>query len=165
MCDEWHEGLPLAYGPDAPIYWYGLSPEERTTRFELNEDTAILDGEHYFIRGRIEIPIREFDDPFVWVAWSSLSRDDFAKLSEVWLSPDRERLPPMFGWLSSELEGYPSTVNLKVNVHQRAPGARPVIEVEPTDHPLAVEQRAGMSWERVQELAELILHGTGGGAV
>jgi hypothetical protein len=35
---------------------------------------------------------------------------------------------------------------------------RPFIELEPTDHPLAIEQRTGISWERVREIAELVLH-------
>jgi hypothetical protein len=30
---------------------------------------------------------------------------------------------------------------LKTNVHTRARGLRPTVELEPTDHPLAVEQR------------------------
>jgi hypothetical protein len=57
------------------------------------------------------------------------------------------------------LPGYPDTVNLKTMVHSREVGRRPFIELEPTDHPLAVEQRQGITWARVQEIAELVLHG------
>ena len=39
-------------------------------------------------------------------------------------------------------------------VHLRADGIRPYIELEPTDHPLAVEFREGITMERVQEIAE-----------
>ena len=46
-------------------------------------------------------------------------------------------------WL--RLPCYPDTVNLKTNVHTRAVGERPFIDVEPTDHPLAVEQRNGIT--------------------
>ncbi len=44
-------------------------------------------------------------------------------------------------------------------VHTRPVGARPLIELEPTDHPLAVEQRDGISWDRIQQIAELARHG------
>src|SRR5579862_5479566 len=44
---------------------------------------------------------------------------------------------------------------------RREVGRRPRIELEPTDHPLAVEQRNGITWERVQQIAGLVLHGTG----
>lgn len=39
-------------------------------------------------------------------------------------------------------------------IHPRADGIRPYIELEPTDHPLAVEFREGITMERVQEIAE-----------
>jgi hypothetical protein len=42
-------------------------------------------------------------------------------------------------------------------VHLRGGGIRPFIELEPTDHPLAIEQREGISLERVKELAALLL--------
>jgi hypothetical protein len=35
---------------------------------------------------------------------------------------------------------------------------RPLVELEPTDHPLAVEQRTGITLGRVQEIAETLLH-------
>ena len=44
-------------------------------------------------------------------------------------------------------------------MHTRPVGVRPYIELEATDHPLAVEQREGITWERVQEIAEIVLHG------
>jgi hypothetical protein len=48
-------------------------------------------------------------------------------------------------------------------VHTREVGQRPRIELEPTDHPLAVEQRQGITRERVQEIAEIVLHAKGSG--
>lgn len=52
-------------------------------------------------------------------------------------------------WLSQ-------TLNLKTLVHTRAIGLVLAIELEPTDHPLAVEQRTGITWERIREIAELL---------
>ncbi|WP_308294565.1 hypothetical protein [Streptomyces sp. RKAG290] len=37
-------------------------------------------------------------------------------------------------------------------------GRRPLIELEPTDHPLAVEQRNGITLDRVREIAEAVQH-------
>jgi len=45
-------------------------------------------------------------------------------------------------------------------VHTQPVGVRPVVELEPTDHPLAVEQRTGITVARVQEFAEQLLHQT-----
>jgi hypothetical protein len=78
---------------------------------------------------------------------------------QLWETPGRETEPPYFGWLSTLLPGYPDTVQLKTNVHTRAVGRRPFIELEATDHPLAVEQREGITWDRVVEISEIVLHG------
>jgi hypothetical protein len=162
QCGEWHEGLPLAYGPEAPVYWYGLTADERASRFVLESDYAVLDGQHFFVRGALRIPIHGHDKPFTWVAWVSLSPENYARFVGHPAASSAPVGAPMFGWLSSELEGYPSTVNLKANVHQLPQGQRPIIELEPTDHPLAVEQREGITWQRVQEIAQVVLHATAG---
>lgn len=39
-------------------------------------------------------------------------------------------------------------------------GTRPHIVLEPTEHPLAVEQQTGITIERVQQIAGLVLHPT-----
>jgi hypothetical protein len=48
---------------------------------------------------------------------------------------------------------------LKTLLHSRPPGQRPFVQLEPTHHPLSVEQRSGITTERLFELASLILHG------
>ncbi|MFI6008037.1 DUF2199 domain-containing protein [Streptomyces sp. NPDC051243] len=99
------------------------------------------------------------DEVFSWAAWVSLSRNDFARVMDFWDAPGRETEKPYFGWLSTDLFlCSPSTINLKTHVHTRPIGQRPFIELEPTDRPLAVEQRTGVTMERVREIAEAVLH-------
>lgn len=50
------------------------------------------------------------------------------------------------------------TLHLKTMVHLRDHGIRPVIELESTDHPLAVEQRCGITLDRVTEIVHLVDH-------
>jgi hypothetical protein len=77
----------------------------------------------------------------------------------VWNTEGREAERPYFGWLSTELALYSEgTTNLKTNAHTRPVGKRPLIELEPTDHPLAVEQRTGITQDRVREIAMAVLH-------
>ncbi len=77
----------------------------------------------------------------------------------MWDEEGRENEPPYFGWLSVELPYPVSTLNLKTLVHTRPVGFRPLVEVEPTDHPLATEQRNGITLARVQEIAGEMMHG------
>jgi hypothetical protein len=162
-CGEWHDGLPLAYGPPAPVHWFLIPEEERERRTLLSSDLCLIDEQHGYIVGNVEIPIIGSEEHFCWDAWVSLSLPNFKRTFELWEQPGRESEPPYFGWLSSRLPGYPETVGLKTMVHTREMGRRPRIELEPTDHPLAVEQRQGITWERVQQIAAFVLHGGGSG--
>jgi len=65
---------------------------------------------------------------------------------------------PFFGWLNTALPFYGDTLNLKTMVHLRDDGLRPLVIVEPTDHPLAVAQREGISTETVEEMVSALLH-------
>lgn len=70
----------------------------------------------------------------------------------------RESEPAYCGWLSTELPFFSDTLSLKAALHTRPIGQRPFIELEPTDHPLAVEQHTGITMERARHLAELLEH-------
>lgn len=157
-CGERHDELPLGYRTQAPAYWSDdLDGDEES---ELNSDLCVIRADQFFIQGNIEIPVVDTGETFAWGVWVSLSRDNFARTNELWDRDGREAEPPYFGWLSTELPIYdPSTLQLRTNVHTSPVGQKPVIELEPTDHPLAVEQRTGITRARVQEIAERLLHG------
>lgn len=113
-----------------------------------------------FIRGNIELPIVDRQrGKFVWTVWCSLSRENFEATVVAWEQPGREKAAPMFGWLSSELAVYPSTLNLPTMIHTRPVGERPRVELQPCDHLLAAEQLNGITMRRVEEIAAAVLHG------
>jgi len=157
-CRKTHDGVPLAWGADAPVYYYGIPEAERRPRCDLTPDTCVIDSQHFYVRGLLEIPVIDGPGPFAWIVWCSLSKENFERALAIWAEPGRETEPPYFGWLSTVLPGYPNTLNLKTHVHTRKVGQAPFIEVEPTDHPLALEQRNGIPMSRVQEIAERLLH-------
>lgn len=149
----------MHYRAEAPESWFLIPEDERDRRCLLSSDQCVVDDEHYFIIGNLELPVVGIDEPFSWDVWVSLSRRNFERASDLWEQPGREAEPPYFGWLCTSLPGYPSTLLLKTHVHTRDVGRKPRIELERTDHPLAVEQREGITLSRVQEIAEFILHG------
>lgn len=154
-CGDYHEELPMSYGSEMPDYCLDIAEEEWDERVELSDDLCIIDKEYFFIRGLIEIPVEDGDEPFVWDVWVSLSEFNFKISKENWETHDREmKLQPMFGWLSTSIPCYQETINLKTKVHTRKVGKRPFIELEPTDHPLALEQRKGIAISRIQQIAE-----------
>jgi hypothetical protein len=159
-CGERHDSAPLAYGVAAPDYWDQSLADRKSS--VLDQELCVINNEDFFIRGRIVIPVIDAPDggEFEWGAWVSLSRENFHRAVSLWTSPSRSDEPPYFGWLSTGLPLYqPTTLQLKAHVHTQSAGTRPLIELEPTDHPLAVEQRTGITLERVQAIAETLLHG------
>lgn len=74
-----------------------------------------------------------------------------------WNSEERPHADPLFGWLSTSLSLYGETVNVKSRVHLRSVGTRPFEALEPTNHPLAIEQRDEITLARVREIAESML--------
>ncbi|WP_236241721.1 DUF2199 domain-containing protein [Streptomyces sp. CC228A] len=148
----------MNYSATAPYVWdpnFADAPD-----CLLSADQCVIQAQHYFVKGLIEIPVIGSDEVFSWGVWVSLSRENFSRAADLWDTPGRESEKPYFGWLTTELTIYsPTTINLKTNLHTRPVGERPLIELEPTDHPLAVEQRVGITMDRVREIAESLLHG------
>ncbi len=154
-CDEVHVGTP-SFSYDAPIYWESVPEAERGTISHLTTDTCVIEGQHYFVCACLEIPIHGYAEPFVWGVWSSLSAESFGRLAALREAPvDGESF---FGWFCNQLPFYPDTLNLKVRVHPRSDGLRPFLELEPTDHPLAVDYREGVTIDRARQIMEAALH-------
>lgn len=156
-CGETHTGMP-SFGADRPLSYYAIPEAERQKRCACGTDDCVIDGQWFFIRGCIEIPVADQDEPFVWGVWVSLSEASFRKWAACFADDTRSHIGPFFGWLDASLKPYPDTMNLKTKVHLRNGGIRPYIELEPTSHPLAVEQREGITRQRVAELYSVMMH-------
>jgi len=147
-----------SFGTDAPLSYYDIPEEERANRCDLGTDGCVIDEEWFFVRGCIEIPVHGRDEPLSWGAWVSLSRTSFAEWMSCFPLKERAHIGPFFGWLNAWLKPYPNTVSLKTKVHLRDNGIRPYIELEPTDHPLSVEQRTGITEQRVADIYSQMMH-------
>jgi len=156
-CGQVHEGLAdLVFA--APDYYYAVPEDQRERRCVLTSDLCSIDGEDFFIRGCLEIPITGSDSRFSWGVWCSVSGTNFEKYREVFDQERQSHVGPFFGWFSVRLPGYPDTLNLKVMAHLRDHGMRPWFELEESEHPLSLEYRRGISAERLQQIYEANLH-------
>jgi hypothetical protein len=155
-CDKWHEGIPdVAY--DRPLIANEIPDEEKTTRLFLTTDLCVVDSKSFFIRCLLAVPIKGTGENFGWAIWSSLSEKNFLRYRKHY-DDDMSDWEPMFGYLSNRLPEYPDTLSLKLSVQTRAQGDRPTVIMEPTDHPLAVDQREGMSLELALKIVDPFLH-------
>ena len=149
----------MCFGAEFPDYYFRIPPEEVTIRVELTESLCVIDETHFFIRGRIEIPVIDSQESFCWNVWTSVSEDNFIRLNERWNDEQRVEEPAYFGWLQTELPGYINTLNIKTMAHTQIVGIIPQIEVVEEGHALTKEQQKGITWQRVTELVEIAMHG------
>jgi hypothetical protein len=153
-CGKEHEGLP-DLGFDAPDPYLSVPEAERDDRTTFTPDRCTVrdeDGTHYFVRGVIFIPVRDADQPFGIGAWVSQSQTNYDRYER------NEAMAPTFGWLVNRIPHYgESTGLLKCRVHFQQGGQRPSIELEPTAHPLARDQREGITLARAWEIVHLYM--------
>lgn len=97
-CGKYHNELPMSYVSPVPDYCYDLPSEEQESRIEMNEDLCIIDDEYFFIRGCIEIPVNDGEEPFIWDVWVSLSEGNFDKTIDFWMKKEEKKnLNPCLG--------------------------------------------------------------------
>jgi len=158
VCGERHEVLPLSYSVKAPNAVTAVPLEDLEKRVVITRDQCVIDGRDFYLRGRIPVPIIGLDEPFIWGVWAEISPKNFLRSNEVWHIEGREREPAFPGWLNNELFLFGNTINLEVSVQTQKVGWRPHFTVVDQNHPLAIDQRNGMTLKRVEEIAEIILH-------
>jgi hypothetical protein len=158
-CGQTHEGMP-AFDAAAPLTYYSIPPDERERRCRLESDECVIDDAWFFVRGCLEITVIGETEPFSWGVFVSLSADSYRRWKACFHDEQRSHVGPFFGWLDAALKPYPDSTNLKTRAHLRDGFIRPLIELEPTAHPLAVEQREGITAERVARIYATVMHGT-----
>jgi hypothetical protein len=153
ICSKEHDGVP-DLGADRPDPFWMIPEDERSRRISLTSDTCQIDGSQFYVRGLIRLPVRDTGESFGIGVWVSHREENFRAYVQ---HPDSSTLGPFFGWLATRIHFYSQdTLGLKTMAHYQGGRLRPLIEVEPTDHPLAVDQREGITLDRVCEIIHQI---------
>lgn len=149
-CGEDHEGLPDV-GMEYPDPYLAIPVDEREERTEHTEDTCIVhadEGTHYFVRAVIMLPLHDRDEPFGIGVWVSQSEKNFQRYV------DDEEMEPTVGYIANKIGAYEDSTFLLVGrLHFRnGEKLRPLVELQPTEHRLSIEQRNGISMDRAWEI-------------
>lgn len=160
ICSKFHAGQPTSHASDSPDTYAGITQAEREHRAILGTDQCVIDQEQYFLRGIIEIPIIGIDETFIWGAWARVWEKDYEEMSDSWETPGREKtIGPYKGRLNNNIPTYdPETFNLKCTIRIQPVGSRPLFLVDEPEHPLAIDQRQGISMDRVRRIASIVHH-------
>lgn len=134
-----------------PSLFLEIPEEEIDLRTKCNEDLCVIDDEKFFIRGVLKLPIRETDNHFAWGVWIQVAQVDFERYLDLWDTENVTDETSMTGHLANEIETYVGSEGLEVHVHLQAEKQRPLFVVDSEQHPLGVDQRIGITSERVTQ--------------
>ena len=144
--------MPLDFFCPVPDPWLSVPEHKRATAgYKIDEDLCMIADESFFVRGCVEIPVIGQEEVFVWGVWVSLAEQNFKRVLDLW-NANVDQEPAMFGWLCNNIKIYQETFGLKTNILLRNNGLRPLITLEPTDHPFALDQRNGITLERLEQI-------------
>jgi len=158
VCHKWHDVLPTSYSLKVPLALKSIPETDLPSRVMFSPDECIIDRQNYYLRGRIPVPVIGEPWPFIFGVWAKVPEEDFTRNNQMWKVEGREAEPPYRGWLDTPIPFYPDTLNLAVLVRTQKVGMRPHFELVDTAHPLSVEQRNGISMDRVRQMAEEFFH-------
>jgi hypothetical protein len=159
VCGETHAGetRDIRMGLPQPIFL--LDEEERHERAYVDDDFAMLqarNGDRYFVRALLELPISGEDGYFGYGAWVEVSKPDVAELGELWADEEGRLAAPFPGTLANELSPYAFTDGLPVLIRLREVALLPLVELADGEHELVRAQRYGISPHRAHQLAATV---------
>ncbi|MFK8082995.1 MAG: DUF2199 domain-containing protein [Granulosicoccus sp.] len=158
-CGDIHKGIPT-FGAEFPVTVLQVAEDQRESRVDLGTDDCVIDGKEFYVKGCIEIPVTGFSEPFIWATWVSLSEESYHKFVDSFDLDSRSHIGPFTGWHYCDFAVYEiECINLETRVHLRDNGIRPLIELMPSDHPLALEQKKGITRDRLIQIYEKMMHG------
>ena len=157
-CGQRHDTLPLSFSVKAPLPVTAIASWQLASRVVITPDQCVIDGIHFYLRGRIVVPVHDCHEPFIWGVWAQVSAKNFYRTHQLWSTPGRENEPAFMGRLATELPLFGSTLGISVNVITQVVGRRPHFAVRSARHPLGDEQREGITLARVEEIAAALLH-------
>lgn len=152
-CGAEHRGVMDIAAPSPDCWRGGAAQPNHELRLDgdfLSEDFCVVDGQHYFVRVVLRLPIRGGGGKSCgFGVWSSLSRQNFERYVDTFDDGAQGGLGPWFGWLANRLGGFDDTLNLPCRVCPQPDQMRPLLEPEASDHPLSVAQRKGVTLDEL----------------
>ena len=156
-CGQWHDEMPMdfVYPPPQSLVGTRENPLPGAT---ITSDWCITGDREYLVRCCLNLPVIDGPRAFSYGVWSSVSEKSFHRIMELWNDARCAEELPYFSYLLINIGGYPKTWGLEATLVTHSVTDRPLLYLAPSDHPLAVEQREGITIARAQEIAEQMLH-------
>lgn len=139
-CDERHPWKEVGFNwPDATLALSWSEEQKAELRNGDNEDTLVIEGRDFFIRGWAPVELKEGGHYGVGF-WIQVAEADFEALQQ----PSATDTKAYAGRIANQDLLLAPTLGAAATVTRRATGFRPVIRFSDLDHPFARAQRTGV---------------------
>lgn len=118
-------------------------------------DTCFLNGDRFFIRGVLPLPVSGRERPYRIGAWVELDAACFDRVLDLWDEECQSDEPAFPCVLANSLPNQKETVGLVAKLKLTGITTRPDILITDETHSLYAEQRNGISIHRATEYTEL----------
>lgn len=132
-----------------------LSPEDRDRLLQENDDLCIIEGKRFFIRGLLPLPVNSREHPYCIGLWVEVSQSSFERIYELWDSAGQLNEPAFAARIANEVPTAMGSIGLDAELRLTGPTTRPDVFVKSRNHPLFLEQTAGIDAHRVSEYTAL----------
>jgi hypothetical protein len=160
VCGQTHRKSESELFFQRPDVIQALAGNDREKRCKSTSDAWMLDGERFFLRGLLPLPIRGESRRYCIGVWAEVSRDVFARVNELWTEPVQSAEPRMPALLANALPLGPGSLGLFVVIQLTGPKTRPEYYLEATEHPLYSEQARGIDSHRALEYTDSTARGS-----
>lgn len=146
ICGKRHNLYNFQEYPE-PDYLHNLSKEERENRVEETGDMLLIDKSFLLVKGIIFIEIKDISDWFSFEVWVRIEVKYFLERLEE--DKDGVSDKPFYGTLENDIFFYGNAKGAKVDVIFPAEGKQIRIEVLEKNHPMTIDQKNGISKEKL----------------
>ncbi len=147
--DHLDDELELTFKrPDATAE---MSEDEREARVQENRDLTVIDGQRFFIRAVLPLPVIGRPNDYALGIWVEVAQAAFERVYALWDQEDQASEPVFAAVLANTVPSLPSTLDLPVTLSLTGPTTPPSLQVLPAEHPLHGEQSAGITPHRIYE--------------
>jgi hypothetical protein len=146
ICGEMHDSWP-AIAFNAPFNYSELTEHEKNTIAQLDTDFCIIEYEDQtdrFVRCTLTQSVNDYPDNLDYGIWVSLSQKSFDDYRKNFDSENHETC--YFGYLTNNIQGYPTTMSIHMNVYTQKGDKRPIAVPQDTFvHPFISDYYNGIT--------------------
>lgn len=140
--------MELTFG--LPDEIFTLSAQDMEDRTEGSTDLYVLDGNRFFVRGLLPLPIEGQND-YCLGAWAEVSEEDFDKIEELWEVDVRADEPRIKANLSNSMPYTLTSGPTELEIQLQDSKSRPLFHVTTPSCTLYNEQSKGITAHRAFE--------------